>query len=378
MKIVQVVLTAACAAWLAACDVENILPHAAASQGGKAGQSAGLRREGAVVVVPAASPLGKELVVAGVEPQAFAQTLAAPGTIEAVPEKLVKITPPLAGRIVRLHRQLGDSVKAGEALATIDAPELGAAHSEQVKAQAALVQARQEFQRQQALHGEDISAKKDFEAAQQALAAAESDARAAAERLAQLGAAAGAASRREYVLRAPIAGRVVEMAGAQGGYWNDNTASIMTVADLSTVWLSASVAEKDLAQVFVGQGARIVANAYPEREFDGKVSYIADLLDPETRTARVRVAIDNRQGLFKPGMFARVSFAGASRQALLVPASALLQSGLYTRVFVEQAPLRFESRIVGVGAAAGDRVEVLSGLKAGERVVVKNGVLLND
>ena len=103
-----------------------------------------------------------------------------------------------------------------------------------------------------------------------------------------------------------------------------------------------------------------------------------DLLDPDTRTVRVRVAIDNRDGLFKPGMFARVSFSGPTHQALLVPATALLQSGLYTRVFVEKAPFRYESRVVSVGATIADRVEVLSGLKAGERIVVKDGVLLND
>jgi cobalt-zinc-cadmium efflux system membrane fusion protein len=91
------------------------------------------------------------------------------------------------------------------------------------------------------------------------------------------------------------------------------------------------------------------------------------------------VAIDNGDGRIKPGMFARVSFSGASRPALVVPASAVLQSGLYTRVFVEKAPFSFEPRIVDVGASLpGQRVEVLTGLVAGERVVVKEGVLLND
>jgi cobalt-zinc-cadmium efflux system membrane fusion protein len=377
MKIIYVVLALACALSLAACDTKRFLSGGDSTEG-KTAETADVQHDGAFVAVPAASPLRKSLVVGSVEQQAFAQTIDAPGVIEAAPEKLVKITPPLGGRIVRLHRQLGDTVKAGEPLATIDSPDLGSAYSEHVKAQAALLQARQEFERQKALQDEDISARKDFEAAQLALSAAESDVRATSDRLAQLGASTGADSRREYILRSPIAGHVVEMNGSQGGYWNDTTASIMTVADLSTVWLSASVAEKDLAQMFVGQAARIVPNAYASREFDGKVKYIADLLDPDTRTARVRVAIDNRDGLFKPGMFARVSFSGPTHQALLVPAAALLQSGLYTRVFVEQTPFRYESRVVSVGATVGDRVEVLSGLKAGERIVVKDGVLLND
>ncbi|MCC8535811.1 efflux RND transporter periplasmic adaptor subunit [Xanthomonas axonopodis pv. poinsettiicola] len=375
MKTASLIVTFICAALLAACSDTH--PAADASNG-KTAETGDLQRQGALVTVPAGSPLRKSLVVTPIEQQAFAQTIDAPGVIQAVPEKLVKITSPLAGRIVRLHHQLGDSVKAGEALVTIDSPDLGLAYSDHVKAQATLAQARQEFARQSALQEQDISAKKDFEAAQLALSAAQSDARASTDRLAQLGVSVGRDLRREYVLRAPISGRVVEMNGSQGGYWNDNTASIMTVADLSTVWLSASVPEKDLPRIFLGQAARIVPNAYAHRAFDGKVQYIGDLLDPDTRTASVRIAIDNRAGLFKPGMFARVGFTGSSHPTLLAPASALLQSGLYTRVFVEQAPFRFESRVVSVGATVGDRVEVLSGLKAGERIVIHDGVLLND
>lgn len=365
-------------ALLTACDVRKLLPSAEGAQGPQA-TSHELQHDGALLVVPEASPIRQRLQIDTVQQQAVAQGIDAPGVIEALPEKLVKITPPLAGRIVRLHRLLGDAVKAGEALFTLDSAELGTVYNEQAKAQSALLQARREFERQKALFDGDISARKDYEAAQLALAAAENDARASAGRLAQLGVVADASSHREYVLRSPIAGRVVEMAGAQGGYWNDITAPIMTVADLSTVWLSASVPEKDMAQLFTGQTARITLNAYADRPVEGQVKYVGDLLDTETRTVKVRVAIDNRDGRIKPGMFARVSFSGASRPTLVVPASALLQSGLYTRVFVEKTPFAFESRVVSVGASVpGDGVEVLAGLAAGERIVVKNGVLLND
>ena len=379
MKKIPIALPLACALTLslAACDVKHWLPGADASKT-PVPASTELVRQGSTVTVPEASPVRKSLEVGAVALQPFTRTLDAPGVVQALPEKMVKITPPLTGRIVRLHHQLGDVVKAGDVLATIDSPDLGAAYSDQAKTQATLLQVRQEFERQKALHTEDIGAKKDFEAAQQALSVAESDARAAGNRLLQLGAAPGSKTRREYQLRSPIAGRVVEMTGAQGGYWNDATASLMTVADLSSVWLSANVAEKDLSQVFTGQSARIVLNAYPARDFNGQVKYIGDLLDPDTRTTPVRVAVNNREGLFKPGMFARVSLTGANHDALLLPATALLQSGLYTRVFVEQQPYQYESRIVNVGASADGQVEIVSGLKAGERVVVKGGVLLND
>ncbi len=328
------------------------------------------------ITVDKMSPLRQRLQIAPVQEQEIATQTDAPGSIEAMPEKLVKITPPLPGRITRLQRALGDSVKAGDALFTLDSAELSAAHADNSKAKSALLQARQELQRQKTLFEAEIAARKDYEAAQAAFDQANSDAQASADKLAQYGASAGG-SRRDYVLRSPIAGTVIAMDGAQGGYWNDINAPVMTVADLSTVWLSATVAERDLAQVAVGQAARITLDAWPGKDFEGKVAYVGAVLDSETRTVKVRVAIDNRSGIFKPGMFAHAGFAGATRRGLMVPSAALLQSGLVTRVMVERGPLRFEARVVQVGASRGDQVEIVSGLKAGERIVVKEGVLLN-
>jgi len=329
------------------------------------------------IAVDRMSPLRQRLQIAAVQEQEIATQTEAPGSIEAMPEKLVKITPPLAGRITRLQRALGDSVKAGDPLFTLDSAELSAAYADDSKAKSALLQARQELERQKTLFEAEIAARKEYEAAQAAYDQAGSDAHASADKLAQYGAGARG-SRRDYVLRSPIAGTVIAMEGAQGGYWNDINAPVMTVADLSTVWLSANVAERDLAQVAVGQTARITVDAWPDKAFEGKVAYVGAVLDPETRTVKVRVAIDNRAGTFKPGMFAHAGFAGASRRALLVPAAAVLQSGPSTRVMVERSPLVFTPRTVEVGASHGEQVEILAGLKAGERIVVKEGVLLND
>ncbi|MGK5048340.1 efflux RND transporter periplasmic adaptor subunit [Janthinobacterium sp. GB4P2] len=329
------------------------------------------------IAVDKMSPLRQRLQIAAVQEQEIATLTEAPGSIVAMPEKLVKITPPLAGRITRLQRALGDSVKAGDPLFTLDSAELSAAYADDSKAKSALLQARQELQRQKILFEAEIAARKEYESAQATYDQAGSDAQASADKLAQYGAGARG-SRRDYVLRSPISGTVIAMEGAQGGYWNDINAPVMTVADLSTVWLSANVAERDLAQVAVGQTARIKVDAWPGKDFEGKVAYLGAVLDTETRTVQVRVAIDNRAGTFKPGMFAHAGFAGASRRALLVPAAAVLQSGPSTRVMVERSPLVFTPRTVEVGASHGDQIEIVSGLRAGERIVIKEGVLLND
>ncbi|MBV8247468.1 MAG: efflux RND transporter periplasmic adaptor subunit [Comamonas sp.] len=358
---------------LAACNGDKQPPAAADSQ-------TALRREGNLVVVPPQSPVLAQLKLAQVSQEQVQTLVSAPANIEAEPEKLVKIMPPVAGRLVRLHRQLGDPVKAGEALITMDSSDISGARADNTKAQSALLLARQEFDRQKLLFDAEIAARKDYEAAQQSLAAASADARAATDRLAQLGADVQASSRGSYVIKSPISGRVVEMAGSQGGYWNDVNASVMTVADLSKVWLSASVPERDLAHVDVGQEAHIALTAYPDLKLAGRVQYVGEIVDPATRSVKVRVAVDNRDGRLRPGMFARVSFDGPGRDALMVPTTALLQGNVSTRVFVDKGRTdkgaRFEPRDVQVGVQQDGKVEIRSGLAAGERIVVNGGVLL--
>ena len=367
------------AALLAGCDASKLLPGAAASSAAAAPRN--VVHDGVFVDVPEASPLRKSLQVATVETVSIETPISAPGTIEAFPEKLVKITAPLAGRIVKLHRSLGDRVKAGEALFTLDSADLSAAYGDSTKTASALRQARQDLDRQKNLFDEGIASRKDYEASQLAYRAAESDARVSAAKLAQLG-ASNPQSPREYQLRSPIAGQVLEISAAQGGYANDVNAPVMTIADLSTVYMSGNVSEKDIAAVFVGQKARIVLNAYPNAPVEGKVKYLGGVLDTETRTVKVGVVIDNRDGRFRPGMFAKVVFSGASRPAVVVSPAAIVQSGLYSRVFVEKTPYHYEPRIVTVGGTVGSgdaqRIEITTGLQAGDKVVVKEGVLLND
>lgn len=334
--------------------------------------------KGNIIEVPEASPLRARLVVGTVEVSEIERPLTAPGVIEAVAEKLVKVAPPVPGRIIRLQRTLGDPVKAGDPLFTLDSAEISSARSEYTKARNAQAQAQRDFARQKLLFDADITAKKDYEAAQLSMDSADSDAHAAADRLAQLGVTTQTHTRSEYILRSPISGRVIEMAGSQGGYWNDINAPIMTVADLSTVWLTANVAERDLRQVFVGQKAHITLNAYPDHQVEGIVRYVGEMLDPETRSVKVRVAVTNTDGRFRPGMFAHVAFDGQKQEALTIPLSAVQQNGLEVRVFIEQEAHRYTPRTVTVGAQLNDRVEVTSGLKAGDRIVIKDGVLLND
>ncbi|MYM84552.1 efflux RND transporter periplasmic adaptor subunit [Duganella sp. FT50W] len=340
---------------------------------------AALVREGDLLRIPEQSPLRRSLAVVAVPQQSVAVPFTLPAVVEADPARLVRVLPPLAGRIVRLNKHLGDAVKAGEVLFVIDAPDFAQAGADVAKAQAALTLARSNLERQRELDKSEIATRHDLEQAQSDYEQARSEAARANARLNQAG-GASANPKSEggtVAVRSPISGRVVALAAAEGGYWNDATAPLMTVADLSRVYVSANAQEKDVAQLYVGQSAQVKLDAYAD-PLQGKVGYVDEMLDPDTRTVKVRLPFDNRDGRLKPGMFAETTLLARPHPGLLIPMSAVIQSGFSSRAFVEVKPWQFAPRELKLGTQIGEQVEVLAGLKAGERVVVKDGVLLND
>jgi len=368
------------AVWIAGCTgCTSEAPASQTSQVDSASEThSTLVREKDSVRILEASPLRTSLQVAAVEEESVERPIVVPGVVEVDPAKMIKVVPPVSGRIVQLHRRLGDTVKAGDALFTLDSADMSQAYSDAAKARAALGLAKRNLERQKELSNAGISAHKDLEQAESDYSQAISEAERATSRLSLLGTELGQGNGRHYTMRSPIAGHIIESTGAQGGFWNDTNAPIMTVANLSTVWLAASVQEKDLSSVFAGQTVKITFNAYDGETIKGKVRYVGEVLDPDTRTVKVRIAIDNASGRFRPGMFSKVSFSGQAHQAVVVPVTALVQRGFNTSIFVEKSPWQFEPRIVKTGAQLGDRVEIVSGLIAGERIVLKDGVLLND
>jgi cobalt-zinc-cadmium efflux system membrane fusion protein len=150
----------------------------------------------------------------------------------------------------------------------------------------------------------------------------------------------------------------------------------MIVADLSTVWLTANVQEKDIRRVRQGDQANATFAAYPGETFTGNVLFVGDLLDPDTRTIKVRVSFDNPDFRLKPGMFATVSFSGPPLAEIVVPTSAVVVSGDKNYAYVEVAPWTFDKRQVEVGDQFGDRIVVTKGLDAGARIVATDAVVL--
>jgi membrane fusion protein, copper/silver efflux system len=183
--------------------------------------------------------------------------------------------------------------------------------------------------------------------------------------------------RRTLTLHAPFTGFVVEK-NVQAGQGIQAGEALYRLADLAQVWVEADVYEQDLRFVHTGEPVQVEIGAYPGERFEGRVSYVYPDVRPDTRAGRVRVQLANADGRIKPGMFATVHIdAPAVERAVLIPRDAVMRTGTRDIVFVQQAPGVFETREVRVGSEAGARVQVLSGLLAGEEVVARANFIVD-
>lgn len=331
--------------------------------------------QGNLVIVPEGSVLRQRLEVQPLRTEVLRRRLTAPATVESDPSHLARISAPLTGRVVKLFVKFGDTVREGQTLALIDSPDLAQAQSDYLKAVSGAAQAGRTLARQRDLAAHGIAAVKDLDQAQADADAAHSELDRAKLRLKVLGVDPGHLGR-TLPVRSPISGRVVDMGVAPGEFHNDPTFVMMTVADLSTVWLTANVQEKDIRRVQVGDDASATFAAYPDEVFTGKVFAVNDLLDPDTRSIKVRVAFRNPERRLKPGMFATVNFAGAALPEVVAPSSALILTGSQSYLFVQVGPGRFERRAVETGEQIGNVTVISRGAAAGTEVATQDAVVL--
>jgi membrane fusion protein, heavy metal efflux system len=349
------------------------------SQSGKYAPSAAFSRIGNRIVVPPDSPLRSRLVLANAVSKEISHRLVLPAVVEADPGRTVKVLPPLAGRVVSLKVQLGERVTQGQELAVIDSGDLAQAYADDQKARTVLTLTKQTLDRQLGLEKGGGTAVKDREQAQSDYAQAQFEFDRAETRLRSLGVSADQLERTRLLsLKAPTTGSVIDLEVAPGNFLNDPTATIMTIANLDTIWVTANVPEKDTSFVFAGQSVDVAFPAYPGETFSGMVLFVSDVLEPDTRRTKVRIAFDNPNKNLKPNMFANASFMAPMLSQIIVPTSALVMSNNNTSVFIEVAPWAFERRNVEINYQEGEDAVIKSGVNSGDRVVIRGGVRLND
>ncbi len=276
------------------------------------------------------------------------------------------------GRATAVYAKLGDDVRKGQVLMLINSPDVAQAFSDYQKAQADEVLAQKELTRSQELYGKGAIAQRDLDAAQDAARKTHVDMTTAADRIRALGGNLSDPSPM-VALRAPISGTIVEqnVTSGTGVRSLDNSPNLFTIADLSRVWVLCDVYENDLPRVQMGDLAEVRLDAYPEKVYRGRVGNISRVLDPATRTAKVRLDLSNPGGLMRVGMFVTAIFRAREADSVpAVPATAVLRLHDQDWVFVPEGGNAFRRAPVHAGRVLGDQwQEVLSGLAPGQKVV---------
>jgi cobalt-zinc-cadmium efflux system membrane fusion protein len=338
-----------------------------------------MTRQGERILVPEGSALRARLTVIAAQTQQVVPKLVLPGLVESNPARTAAVLPALGGRVLELKVGLGERVVRGQLLAVIDSADLSQAYDDNDKAADAFRLAEKALGRQKEQSKIGTVSDQDLDQAKSNYAQAQAEYLRTQAHLKTLRVPADAtpASRRLSVL-APVAGSITALAVTPGTVINDPTQSIMTIADLSTVWVTAMVPEKDVRDVAKNQDAEVSLVAYPGRVLRGKVLFVSDVIEPDSRRNKVRIAFANADYSLKPNMFATVTMLAAEQSRIVLPAAALLMNNDRTTVFVAVAPWTFERRNVDPELEQGNSVAIRSGINPGDQVVVKGGILLND
>lgn len=346
-----------------------------------------------IVEVPEAAQKNAGLQTVTVASRSFPAAIDVTGAVAPAESRMAHVRPLARGLVENIGVTLGARVERGQALVTYDNIELGELVGSYLAELGALRQTesdlqvkRRSLERAQELIKLEAVAQQtldlrqaEFKNAQAAVSSQKARVAKVEEQIHRFGLSEadlrrltpdeGTSAHRtasHSVLRAPFAGVVTRFDVASGELVGPER-ELMTITDISTVWVLADVYEKDVAKVRPETDVTIRVDAYPDRTFTGRLTYVSDLIDPQTRTAKVRCVVANPLGVLKLDMFAKVSIPTTDRRdGIVVPVAAVQQIDGSPVVFVRQSATRFEQRKVEVGLTAGDLVEIRAGLRAGE------------
>jgi cobalt-zinc-cadmium efflux system membrane fusion protein len=329
----------------------------------------------------------KSFTVESVRTHAFVSEELTEGKIGVNGDRATPVISPYSGRVTRVIAGLGDTVKAGAPLATLEASEFVQAQNDLRVATAQVKLARISETRKHALYDAKGGSLQDWQQAQADLAAAETALNAVRNRLQIFGKSDAEIAKLESLqtmnpsatITAPIAGVVVDRQVGPGQYLQAGGTPVFTIADPSSVWLLANVRESDAGLVRLGQPVEVRVLAYPKRVFKARVTYVAAVVDAATHRLPVRAEIDNRDLALKPEMFANFRILTSdTTESPAVPEAAVVYEGAAAHVWVVVGDGLLSYRAIRTGRSNDGLVEVLDGLKTGERIVTKGGLFIDQ
>ena len=325
--------------------------------------------------------------------QGLPALLSTTGQVDFNQDRVAHVSPRIPGRVHEVRASLGQRVKQGEVLVSLDSIELGRAKADYLRAKARVQLTRENFDREERLFADRISSQQEMLSAKAAFIETEAEMRSAEETLHLYGLTDDEVASVTYEnpgrslvgIRAPLSGKIVEKHVTVGELVTPER-NLFSLADLSEVWVWIDVYERDLPQVHLDDGVDVRVDAFREEVFSGTVSYLSDRVDLDTRRVRARIDVANPGERLRPGMFAQVELSdphaagseAASRPALVVPASAIQRDGDVTILFISLGGRRYQRHTVEIGRRTGDLVEVTSGLEAGEEVVSAGAFFLKS
>ncbi|MDR4479780.1 MAG: efflux RND transporter periplasmic adaptor subunit [Nitrospira sp.] len=331
------------------------------------------------------------LLVQPVERREYRTTRDFPGTVEPNEHALAEITTLVRGRVIDVYADLGREVKAGTLLALLYSSELGMAQSAYLKATAKLNVADRAFRRAELLLREKVIGLAEAQRREGEMLSLRAERQEARDRLLLLGLTDEDLRNldRKHTIRshvpvlAPFDGRVIARNLTKGEVV-ETTEKLFVVADLSNVWVTAVIPEKDIPYIRPdltgpGQTVEVHVAAYPGEVFHGRITYVGDVLDPATRTMRLRLELPNPERKLKPAMYASVRvYSEPEPNVLLIPEAAVQRDRDRQFVFVQREPTLFEARDVKLGPSNGQDIKVLDGLLEGESIVTNGGFVLKS
>lgn len=326
-----------------------------------------------------ATPKQQVVDTVTVHRQQVASELVLPARIIANPTEMVHIYPLISGRVLSLRILPGQEVHKGEEIGTLQSSEAAQARSDYEKARIEADRADLQLNRAKELLAHDVMSQRDYDDLKALDAADHSELERARQTLHLLGFSENGSS--DIVpITAPISGVVLDVGTGPGELQRslDNATAIATIANIDSIWVVGDLYPRDQSRVHTGQPAAITVNGYPGMTLHGRVDNISDAVDPTTLTLKVRVVLPNPQHRLKPDMYANMALTGTTQNVISVPATAVIQNGRDTFVFVETAPAKYERRDVTLANTGTKNDDVAQGLNDGDTVVSQGAELLRE
>jgi cobalt-zinc-cadmium efflux system membrane fusion protein len=329
------------------------------------------------------------LVIEPVAEQNVEDTIVTSGRVTFDDMRVAHVYSPVNGRVTQIFAQLGERVKKGQPLCSIQSPDIGQAVADVHKAEADFTAANNDYKRQKDLEKSHAAATRDVEAAEDRVRQAKAELERAAQKAALLRAGSVDTVTSTYTMASAIDGEVLMRAvnpgiEVQGQYSGGTAVELFTVGEIDHVWVLGDIYEVDIPRVKKDAYAAVRVVSYKDKLFEGKVEWVQHTLDPQTRTAKARFSFDNPGGQLLPEMYGTVFIHVDQRKALAITRSAILRLGDQRVVFVETGKVadgrvRFERRPIEVDEYGADKwLPILHGLEKGDRVVTNGAVLLTE